>query len=360
MASNRIVTSTIIRPETDSRDSRRKRSFPDAPEPARRRSNIASRLGDPSSSTFTTTTDSAELPRRLSTSGSTEHDITTETPATTGTQDPTSDNTHDSTMDTDVNSEDRTKRPRPSLQPVEDAKRGRRMMGMILGTLSQFKKQESSSVGEGRSSGMASREALQERVREKLRREQALNEELRRKEREEREERLKKQQQQQAIRSVGGARTNQRRGDAKWENGYILTDTRPRLRYMPKVMNDATREKFASQNRGQRQGHPGSSSLPATESAMEPAPEADSTGVVVDTEDVFMDSAKDGEGNKEDESPVSSAIVKSSPTETRDKSFMDVDLADGTDTKSKVDVADNAENTGDKTKKDDLINISLV
>ncbi|KAF9578271.1 hypothetical protein BGW38_006022 [Lunasporangiospora selenospora] len=110
----------------------------------------------------------------------------------------------------------------------ENNRRGRRMMGMILGTLTQFKKDHQKQATNDK--GAASRAALQERVREKLKREQELNRELHEKER---QERLVK-------RGVTGA-------GQKWDNGFILTETKPRLRYMPKVMNDATRQKLEEQ-----------------------------------------------------------------------------------------------------------------
>ncbi|KAG0007045.1 hypothetical protein BGZ65_011066 [Modicella reniformis] len=187
---------------------------------------------------------------------------------------------------------DRTKRARTSLNPVED-KRGRRMMGMILGTLTQFKKQESFASGEAKSSGMASREALQERVREKLRKEQELNAELRKKEKEEREERLKQQQaNRQAVR-----RPNQRRNLIQWENGYLVTETRPRLRYMPKVMNDELRRKHEAQIQETGEGAPqaraavsetATAAESITTSVSDPRAES-AAGMDLDVEDVAME-----------------------------------------------------------------------
>ncbi|KAG0004263.1 hypothetical protein BGZ80_005649, partial [Entomortierella chlamydospora] len=42
---------------------------------------------------------------------------------------------------------------------------------------------------------------------------------------------------------------NQRRNEAKWENGYILTETRPRIRYMPKVLNETMQRRLDEQRR---------------------------------------------------------------------------------------------------------------
>ncbi|KAF9131535.1 hypothetical protein BGX30_013057, partial [Mortierella sp. GBA39] len=40
---------------------------------------------------------------------------------------------------------------------------------------------------------------------------------------------------------------SRRSRDARYDNGYLMTETKPRLRYMPKVMNEATRKKFNRQ-----------------------------------------------------------------------------------------------------------------
>lgn len=40
---------------------------------------------------------------------------------------------------------------------------------------------------------------------------------------------------------------SRRSRDARYDNGYLMTETKPRLRYMPKVMNEATRDKFNRQ-----------------------------------------------------------------------------------------------------------------
>lgn len=40
---------------------------------------------------------------------------------------------------------------------------------------------------------------------------------------------------------------SRRSRDARYDNGYLMTETKPRLRYMPKVMNESTREKFSRQ-----------------------------------------------------------------------------------------------------------------
>ncbi|KAF9205326.1 inositol polyphosphate 5-phosphatase [Haplosporangium sp. Z 27] len=374
MASNRIVSSTIVRPETESRVPGKKRSFPDAPEPARR-SGIASRLGlentDTSSSSNATARDGSSADLEGKSSGTGE-DVGTKT----------------STTDTSIShqevgevneSEDRTKRARKSLNPAEDAKRGRRMMGMILGTLTQFKKQTAPDGPNGpKDPGLASREAVQERVREKLKREQELNEERRKKEQEEWEEKLK---QKQAMRQ-GGARPNQRRNDAIWENGYILTKTRPRIRYMPKVLNEAMQKRLDDQKRerGERDTK-ATSNLTTTRSEdtkpekltdiginSEAATNMDldldnivATGIVVDVKDPQMQLDK-----TERESPVSgasSATVPASPTPTPtsaaegsvEKSREDVTMEDATSDQASKSTKDatNDSSTG-------LINISLV
>ncbi|KAF8977034.1 hypothetical protein BGZ46_007708 [Entomortierella lignicola] len=368
-----IVSSTIVRPETESRVPGKKRSFPDAPEPARR-SGIASRLGlentDTSSSSNATARDRSGADLEGKSSGTGE-DVGTKT----------------STTDTSIShqevgevneSEDRTKRARKSLNPAEDAKRGRRMMGMILGTLTQFKKQTAPDGSNGpKDPGLASREAVQERVREKLKREQELNEERRKKEQEEWEEKLK---QKQAMRQ-GGARPNQRRNDAIWENGYILTKTRPRIRYMPKVLNEAMQKRLDDQKRerGERDTK-ATSNLTTTRSEdtksekltdigvnSEAATNMDldldnivATGIVVDVKDPQMQLDK-----TERESPVSgasSATVPASPTPTPapaaegsvEKSREDITMEDAT--------SDQAESTKGATNDSStgLINISLV
>lgn len=40
---------------------------------------------------------------------------------------------------------------------------------------------------------------------------------------------------------------SRRSRDTRYDNGYLMTETKPRLRYMPKVMNEATLEKFNRQ-----------------------------------------------------------------------------------------------------------------
>ncbi|KAG0006326.1 inositol polyphosphate 5-phosphatase [Entomortierella chlamydospora] len=247
----KIVSSTIIRPETETRVPGKKRSFPDAPEPARR-SDISSRLGNLSN------TDTSSLSTRATNRDGSRADLDVEETESTlesteikfstiPTSSLTTGGANDRHEEGEVNeSVDRTKRARISLNPAEDAKRGRRMMGMILGTLTQFKKQTAPDGPNGtKDPGLASREAVQERVREKLKREQELNEERRKKEKEEWEE---KQRQKQAMRQ-GGVKPNQRRNEAKWENGYILTETRPRIRYMPKVLNETMQRRLDEQRR---------------------------------------------------------------------------------------------------------------
>ncbi|KAK3826028.1 MAG: hypothetical protein J3Q66DRAFT_113394 [Benniella sp.] len=356
MASNRIVTSTIIRPDGDAQDSRKKRSFPDAPEPARRNT-ISSRLGSLSGSSHSTTTSLSTT----SSSTANNHGSTTEATAAVGTSSNDIDITsgEPSTVmgessrtgeDMDMNegrendysgeNQDRAKRVRTSLNPAEDAKRGRRMMGMILGTLTQFKKQETMASGEAKSSGVASREALQERVREKLRKEQELNAEMRKKERDAREERLK---QQQANRQAG-RRPNQRRSLILWENGYLLTETRPRLRYMPKIMNEEMRKKHEAQIKETGEGAPfarqSTSVSTATASASDSKAET-AAGMELDLEDVAMEVVVDVKDAKNDknvkdinnETPgsITSSDNSTSQAATLDsnKDSNDVDMAEG-------------------------------
>ncbi|KAF9542211.1 hypothetical protein EC957_002222 [Mortierella hygrophila] len=119
--------------------------------------------------------------------------------------------------------------------------------------------------------GRASREAVQERVREKLRMEKEANDDRLRKERADREARLRETLLKQiagrssvpgrrrtAVGAPAAATTgpssstppvhlSRRSRDARYENGYLMTETKPRLRYMPKVMNEATQEKFNRQ-----------------------------------------------------------------------------------------------------------------
>ncbi|KAF9360069.1 hypothetical protein BGX26_010615 [Mortierella sp. AD094] len=268
MASNRIVSSTIIRPETETRVPGKKRSFPDAPEPARR-SDISSRLGSlsntDSSSTRATNRDGSTEDLDVEATGSTLENTEIKHSAISTNDSATIAANNDRHEEGEVNeSGDRTKRARISLNPAEDAKRGRRMMGMILGTLTQFKKQTAPDGPNGsKDPGLASREAVQERVREKLKREQELNEERRKKEKEEWEE---KQKQKQAMRQ-GGAKPNQRRNEVKWDNGYILTETRPRIRYMPKVLNETMQRKLDEQKRERGEKDTKVTSNSATEDA---------------------------------------------------------------------------------------------
>ncbi|KAI8598642.1 hypothetical protein EDD21DRAFT_181560 [Dissophora ornata] len=350
MTSNRIVSSTIVRPEADLRDDRRKRSFPDAPEPSRR-SNVSSRLGNLSSSSSTSTTAAAagdaftgsnsatataiaDAPSTSATSATAAAAVTDRTSTTVdGT---TSNGKMTAARDeSDVTEpEDRTKRARISANPQEDTKRGRRMMGMILGTLSQFKNQQqqrSTASGTGgsssnSSSGLASREALEERVREKLRREQELNEERRKKESQEREDRMR----QQLLDRQASQKARQKKGVKGWENGYLLTETRPRLRYMPKVMNETTRRKFEAQNGGRGKGNTSSASVsapaPVTSTGFTDTVSDDRTvaaselaaSMDLDMEDVVVVAdVKDEKVPKNSKSPISNAsstTVPNSPT----------------------------------------------
>ncbi|KAG0313174.1 hypothetical protein BGZ97_010467 [Linnemannia gamsii] len=120
--------------------------------------------------------------------------------------------------------------------------------------------------------GKTSREMVQERVQEKLRLEKEASEERLRKERADREARLRETLLKQiagrssvpgrrgiavgtpaAVNGSGPAASSptvhlsRRSRDARYENGYLMTETKPRLRYMPKVMNESTREKFNRQ-----------------------------------------------------------------------------------------------------------------
>ncbi|KAF9104380.1 hypothetical protein BGX29_001974 [Mortierella sp. GBA35] len=104
-------------------------------------------------------------------------------------------------------------------------------------------------------SGVASREAVQERVRDKMRREREMNEDTAKRESAEREARLRAT----LLKQIAGKSSVPRRRGVittatsaaragRWENGYLLTETLPRLRYMPKTMNGATRRKFERQS----------------------------------------------------------------------------------------------------------------
>ncbi|KAF9193594.1 inositol polyphosphate 5-phosphatase [Haplosporangium sp. Z 767] len=323
----KIVSSTIIRPETtEQRDNvslSRKRSFSDAPEPARRRPSISSRLTSSQRDQYSDNNDG----ENKSDANNEAHPTTTNDANSSSNinSSPIASRTEPKESEGDAN-DARVKRTRQSVNPAEDTKRGRRMMGMILGTLSQFKKQ-SGSGGDGangtKDPGLASREAVQERVRERLRRERELHEELQRKEKEEHEVRLRQRLlDQQAVRSgsdrrIREHRTSTRRDEGKWANGYILTETRPRLRFMPKVMNDTTRKKFEDQTRGRRA--PASAALSSsgstirTETSKEKVEEKGSMD-----EDVAME---DRDVNKDitmDETLVSestSVIASSEPAE---------------------------------------------
>ncbi|KAF9927595.1 hypothetical protein FBU30_003060, partial [Linnemannia zychae] len=313
-----IVSSTIIRPvvetEDDRRTQRRKRTFPDAPEPARRprsrtrsqsRSNSGSHSPNKQSSheqesgdqdnrsrteSFDTLSTSAKLKNQSSGTGSNDRLGDTHSHNQTGTEASESrSRIADTPNGEDDQTRDSVKRVRTMNVTEDDKKRGKRMMGMILGTLSQFKRQqtvprttgtatsgdgsdvkeegpESASktnvLGRGTTeSGLASREAVQERVRERLRREKEAGEERARKERDDREARLRETLLKQiAGRSSvpGRARVSPSAAvtvhsssrparSIRYENGYIMTETRPRLRYMPKVMNVITQRKFDRQ-----------------------------------------------------------------------------------------------------------------
>ncbi|KAG0252784.1 hypothetical protein BG011_006739 [Mortierella polycephala] len=386
MTSNRIVSSTIIRPETtEQRDNvslSRKRSFSDAPEPARRRPSISSRL---SSSQRDQYSDDNSNGRSNSGVNNEAHPTTTTT-------------TKDANSSSNINvshiasrtepeesegneNEARVKRTRQSVNPAEDTKRGRRMMGMILGTLSQFKKQ-SGSRGDGangtKDPGLASREAVQERVRERLRRERELHEELQRKEKEEHEVRLRQRLlDQQAVkggseRRIREHRASTRRDEGKWANGYILTETRPRLRFMPKVMNDTTRRKLEDQTRVRRAPAPAAlSSSGSTTRTVTSKEKVEEKGSM--DEDVAME---DRDVNKDvtmDETPVpesTSVTALSGPAEDNgtatEITTTEQMSKDGDGDKAESEVQSEAEGktssseSASKEEQTDLINISLI
>ncbi|KAF9113423.1 hypothetical protein BGX27_001598 [Mortierella sp. AM989] len=372
MASNRIVSSTIIRPETETRVPGKKRSFPDAPEPARR-SGISSRLGGlsntdaTSASTRATNRDGSKTEQAEETTGTAVEDTKAKTSITTN------DSTEHHETEELNESADRTKRARTSFNPAEDAKRGRRMMGMILGTLTQFKKQTAPDGPNGskNDAGLASREAVQERVREKLKREHELNEERRKKEKEEWEEKLK---QKQTMRQ-SGAKLNQRRDDAKWKNGYILTETRPRIRYMPKVLNETMQKRLDDQKR--QRGEKDTMAAPiSSSSATNDAPDSKSVkpvdmdldldgivaaDIVVDVKDSQKQSDK-----VDDENPISgasSATVSASPTlPVQDSVEKNTEKKEEDVTMQEVASDEVSKSTKDDTPESSagLINISLV
>ncbi|KAG0092324.1 hypothetical protein BGZ92_010201 [Podila epicladia] len=162
----------------------------------------------------------------------------------------------------------------------EDTRRNKRMMGMILGTLAQSKRATplpstattaaGTTLEAGVQGGMTSREAIQARVRARLEREKKLYQEQEAQERAEREklraERLEKQRQRQKevqqnrrtadeVSRSGVARgrlptTKDTRPAPRWTGtDYILTETKPRLRYLPKVLSAVAKEKLDTQTR---------------------------------------------------------------------------------------------------------------
>ncbi|KAG0038647.1 hypothetical protein BGZ82_011378 [Podila clonocystis] len=178
---------------------------------------------------------------------------------------------------------DTTTTPRPEKRRLanngEDTRRNKRMMGMILGTLAQSKRATplpstattaaGTTPGTGVQAGMTSREALQARVREKLEREKKLYQEQEAQERAERQklwaERNEQRQRQREVvlqsrraaldevTKSGVARgrlptTRDTRAPRWTGTDYILTETKPRLRYLPKVLNAATKEKLEAQS----------------------------------------------------------------------------------------------------------------
>ncbi|KAF9311793.1 hypothetical protein BG003_007016 [Podila horticola] len=194
---------------------------------------------------------------------------------------PTPDDTKPTPTPTSAQS-DNTSRPekRRLANNGEDTRRNKRMMGMILGTLAQSKRATplpstattaaGTTPGTGVQTGMTSREAIQARVREKLEREKKLYQEQEAQERAERqklwaERNEQRQRQKEALQSrrpaldevarSGVARgrlptTRDTRSAPRWTGtDYILTETKPRLRYLPKVLNATTKEKLEAQTR---------------------------------------------------------------------------------------------------------------
>ncbi|KAG0032300.1 inositol polyphosphate 5-phosphatase [Podila clonocystis] len=183
---------------------------------------------------------------------------------------------------TSTTSDTTTSRPekRRLANNGEDTRRNKRMMGMILGTLAQSKRATplpstattaaGTTPGTGVQAGMTSREAIQARVREKLEREKKLYQEQEAQERAERQklwaERNEQRQRQREVvlqsrraaldevTKSGVARgrlptTRDTRAPRWTGTDYILTETKPRLRYLPKVLNAATKEKLEAQTR---------------------------------------------------------------------------------------------------------------
>ncbi|KAF9201485.1 hypothetical protein BGZ59_002687, partial [Podila verticillata] len=164
--------------------------------------------------------------------------------------------------------------PRPEKRRLanngEDTRRNKRMMGMILGTLAQSKRQtpvpsiasttnsDGTPQGGPGTTGISSREAIQARVREKLEREKRLYQEQEAQEREERHKlwternELQRQRQRDQLQSRRAAIDSARdtRGPPRWTGtDYILTETTPRLRYLPKVLSAVAKEKLEKQTR---------------------------------------------------------------------------------------------------------------
>ncbi|KAF9411066.1 hypothetical protein BGZ94_001451, partial [Podila epigama] len=346
---SRYVASIIIKPTT-------KRDFSDAPEPRARRSFIDEVRRR---STHLDTDMNHDEENKGQDEQQQQQTATTTTKTTTNNTKSSNSPSHSSLSSHNTQNPPEAsaaagtiRRPEKRSRPTtfgtgEDAQRGKRMMGMILGTLSRFKKETTSSVNsdsllttttsssssttvtaaggnskdvsEGGSGsgtnpsssstisltnvttatttstttttttttappkfagGISSREALQARVREKLEREKRLHQELDEKERQEREklraERQKLNQERRALqqqqRLGGGARgvdtrdlraggvrgftrhldsRDGRRAPApRWTGtDYILTETQPRLRYLPKVLNETLKQKLEDQSK---------------------------------------------------------------------------------------------------------------
>ncbi|KAF9124648.1 hypothetical protein BG015_005049, partial [Linnemannia schmuckeri] len=215
--------------------------------------------------------------------------------------------------------------------------------------------------------GRTSREAVEERVREKLRLEKEANEDRLRKERADREARLRETLLKQIAgrssvpgrrRNVAGAPTatvtgqlsttptvhlSRRSRDTRYENGYLMTETKPRLRYMPKVMNESTREKFNRQvedNPDQRaipkRGAPPpprreDADVSSSKSKTAPAASASAAGGKGgerrETNDRRMQEDRDYDDEDDDEQPSAEAVAKAEAEAERElDAGMNLDL----------------------------------
>ncbi|KAF9909515.1 hypothetical protein EC991_008497 [Linnemannia zychae] len=504
MSNNRIVSSTIIRPTVDAEDDsssnkrnnngsqRQKRTFPDAPEPARRRRSISrsrsrsqsphSRNEDHMNSSLGQTAgdrrpslENASTAFRRQNSGTRsagptvndrlrDHNPASTTPTTTTTTTSTSTRTTKEVLESgsgaNAGSGSRgggeeqgvrpsVKRSRTANANEDDTRRGKRMMGMILGTLTQFKRQQAAprpapavdanananagtSTAEtaaaststksndlassatattrkddgrrdrsnerareprdtrelrdvreprdardprdARSSpptarapalappvpptadeGLRSREAVQERVREKLRLEKEANEERIRKERADREARLRETLLKQiagrssvpgrrrgplgatgassaATTAAGGAaagpKVHASSRATRYDNGYLMTETRPRLRYMPKVMSATIQKEFERQV----ESNPDQRAIGSRHNKT-PKPRRDISGDGVASQSRLDDGDGDdqrGDSNShenEDGQPSAEAVAKAEAEAARElEAGMDMDM----------------------------------